>query len=77
MDECFDCEFHDEYLLVRLRKHYPDTDAFFDSLDYLEEKEPETLKKIARYAAQLVQADGEIAKEEIDFMNEMQAYASN
>lgn len=76
MDECFDCEFHDEYLLARLRKHYPDTDAFFDSLDYLEENEPEALKKIARYAAQLVQADGEIAKEEIDFMSEVQAYAA-
>lgn len=76
MDECFDCDFHDEYLLARIRKHYPDTDAFFDSLDYLEENAPDTLNKIARYAARLVQADGQIAKEEIDFITEMQAYAA-
>ncbi|HOO81631.1 MAG TPA: TerB family tellurite resistance protein [Alphaproteobacteria bacterium] len=76
MDECFDCEFHDEYLLARIRKLYPDTDSFFDSLDYLEEKNPEALGKLARYAARLVQADGEIAKDEMDFMNELQAYST-
>jgi len=76
MEECFDCEFHDEYLLARIRKLYPDTDAFFDSLDYLEENGPNALDKIARYAARPVQADGQIASEEINFMNELRAYAA-
>lgn len=76
MEECFDCDFHDEYLLARLRKIYPDTDAFFDSLDYLEANEPDAIDKIARYAARLVQADGQIAKEELDFMSELKAYAA-
>ena len=62
-------------MLARIRKLYPDTDSFFDSLDYLEEKNPEALPKLARYAARFVQADGEIAKDEIDFMSELQAYA--
>lgn len=76
MDECFDYEFHDEYLLARVRKLYPDTDAFFDSLDYLEANNPEAIDKLARYAARLVQADGQIAKDEMDFMSELQAYAA-
>ena len=51
VDECFDCDFDDEYLLARLGRLYPDTDAFFDSLDYLEENDEDGLNKVARYAA--------------------------
>lgn len=76
VEQCFDYKFDDDYLISRIRGLYPDTDTFFDSLDYLEEKDPESLKKLARYAAQLVQADGEIVAAELDFMSELEGYVS-
>jgi hypothetical protein len=74
VSECFNCVFYDAFLLTRIRSHYPDTDAFLDSLDYLQEHAPDSLKKIGKYAAQLVQADGVISREETEFMAELHGY---
>lgn len=76
MDVCFDCNFNDEYLLKRLRRYYPDGETFYNSLDYLQNKAIPELDKVARYSAQLIQADGEITKVETNFMTEIQAYAA-
>jgi hypothetical protein len=72
--ECFTCNFDDEFLLKRVRSHYPDMDTFFNSLDYLRECAPDSLKKIGKFAAQLVQADDVISVEEAEFMAELQNY---
>jgi hypothetical protein len=74
VNECFNCVFDDEFLLRRIRNHYPDTDTFFDSLDYLEENAPDSLKKIGKFSAQLVQADGVISIKENEFMTELHGY---
>lgn len=72
MSECFETNFDSDYLETRFKRHYPDIDDFFDSIDILEKKDPRTIQIISRYAAQIVQADGIIVQQEATLLTELE-----
>jgi tellurite resistance protein len=64
-----------KYQMKSIQKHihhmHPTEDAFFNAIDDLEQESPTELKNIARVANVLIKADGHIAEDEEDYLDEI------